>query len=121
MRTKQNLKTKLIRNPFVVFKSACLGRNNKKNMKQQKEKERREQIRKLKKKVSQAVSKGFPGCSAEFSGRGGSMAPRVRTLSFRVHHDQKNQFISNVIWLNPEYDGNITVGDIIAMIKESNN
>jgi hypothetical protein len=90
-------------------------------MKNQKEKQRKANIAKFKKKIKKAVSQGFPGCIAEFSGRGGSMAPRVRTLSFRVHNTQKNKFISNVIWLNPEYDGDITEVDIIDMIKSSNN
>ena len=66
-----------------------------------------------------AIKEAFPEWNPVFSGRGGSVAPRIRTISFRLQDDM-GKFHSNVVWLMPDELATLTVQDIRAMVMRSN-
>lgn len=84
--------------------------------KQKRAKEIKDSIRK---QIAQHVRNAFPDCSAVFIGKQGSLAPRVRTFGFRVR-DQFGKFRSNIIWVDPEYDGEINEAWVRTAVSQSN-
>ena len=47
------------------------------------------------------------------------MAKLGPTLGFRVK-DGRGRYRSNVVWLNPEYEGPVSAGTVVRLVKESN-
>ena len=77
----------------------------------------------IRRKVNAVVATAYPGCLAEFSGgvEQSRMATRGPTFGFRVKHAQTGKYRSNVIWLNPDYDGDFSSTWIRAAVKNANN
>jgi len=50
---------------------------------------------------------------------GGHRAPRDHTIAFRLQ-DQRGKFRSIVVWLMPDWLATLTVGNIRALVAESN-
>ena len=50
---------------------------------------------------------------------GGHRAPRDHTIAFRLQ-DERGKFRSNVVWLMPDWLATLTVGNIRALVAESN-
>jgi hypothetical protein len=71
--------------------------------------------------IASAVAEAFPGCTAEFCGgvERSRMATRGPTLGFRVK-DERGRYRSNIVWLNPEYQGEVTADEVASLVKESN-
>lgn len=90
-------------------------------MAKRKAQQARDVRRQLRGKIAAAVAEAFPGCTAEFSGgvERSRMAARGPTLGFRVK-DGRGKYRSNVIWLNPEYDGEVSAAWVATAVKESN-
>ncbi|CAG0965906.1 hypothetical protein PLCT2_01035 [Planctomycetaceae bacterium] len=67
------------------------------------------------------IEEAYPDLVAVFGGKayGGTMAPRVRTISFRLR-DNRGKFHTNVIWLQPEWLDSLTVADVMNLVKRSN-
>ncbi len=88
--------------------------NNKKN----KARNVKQQIRE---KINKAVSEAFSGHCADFCGgvEQSRMAKRGRTMGFRVK-DSSGKCCSNIIWINPEYEGHWSVDWIKDAVKKSN-
>lgn len=79
----------------------------------------RKATREEKAHVRRVIKEAFPGLTPEFSGRGGTMAPRYRTISVRLR-DDKGRFHSNVFWLMPDEMLSLTPEDIRRMVDASN-
>lgn len=77
--------------------------------------------RQLRAAIAAAVAEAFPGCTAEFSGgvERSRMATRGPTLGFRVK-DGRGKYRSNIIWVNPEYEGSVSTAWVAGAVKESN-
>jgi hypothetical protein len=75
----------------------------------------------LKVKVAAAVAEAFPGCTADFCGgvERSRMAYRGVSLGFRVR-DARGKYRSNIIWLNPLYEGEVSAGWVEEVVKGSN-
>lgn len=73
----------------------------------------------MRQRISQHVAKVFPGCHAEFVGSQSAAALVSRTFGFKVK-DGKGRYRSNIIWLDPAYEGPIDEGWVIAAVKTSN-
>ncbi len=86
-------------------------------------KQKRDNKGDIRRKVNAIVALEFLGCIAEFSGgvERSRMATRGPTFGFRIKHAQTGKYRSNVIWLNPDYDGDYSATWIRNAIKESNN
>lgn len=67
----------------------------------------------------QVIEEAFPGLSPQFGGRGGRMAPRIRTLHFRLR-DESGSFCSNVVWLLPDGIMSLTPACIQKLVARSN-
>ena len=91
--------------------------------KRKQKKQKRDNKSSIRRKVNLVVSAEFPGCVAEFCGgvEQSRMATRGPTFGFRVKNSRTGKYRSNVIWLNPTYDGDFSTDWIRAAIKESNN
>lgn len=50
---------------------------------------------------------------------GGHRAPRDHTIAFRLQ-DERGKFRSNVVWLMPDWLATLTVGNIRALVAQSN-
>jgi len=90
-------------------------------MARRKNQKARDVRRVLKAAIADAVGEVFPGCSAQFCGgvEMSRMATRGPTLGFRVK-DGRGKYRSNIIWVNPEYEGTVTVGWIADAVRRSN-
>jgi hypothetical protein len=77
--------------------------------------------RRLRGAVSAAVAEAFPDCTAEFCGgvERSRMATLGPTLGFRVK-DSRGKYRSNIIWINPEYQGAVSAAWVAAAVKQSN-
>ena len=84
-----------------------MGNRNRKATKEEMERARR------------VIRDAFPDLEPVFGGRGGTVAPRVRTIQFRLR-DAKGKFRSNMVWLSPEELGTITPQDIQRRVEETN-
>jgi hypothetical protein len=69
--------------------------------------------------VRWVIREAFPGLEPIFGGRGGSVAPRVRTIQFRLR-DAKGKYRSNMIWLMPDELLTLTPDDIRRRVESSN-
>jgi hypothetical protein len=77
--------------------------------------------RRLQGTIAEAVAEAFPGCTAEFCGgvERSRMATRGPTLGFRVK-DARGKYCSNIIWINPEYEGSVSAAWAAKAVKQSN-
>lgn len=77
--------------------------------------------RRLRAAIGKAVTEAFPGCTAEFCGgvERSRMATRGPTLGFRLK-DARGKYRSNIIWVNPEYEGAVSAAWVVGAVKESN-
>ena len=62
-----------------------------------------------------AIQAAFPEWTPVFSGRGKGMAPRIRTISFRLR-DAMGKFHSNVVWLMPDELATLTPDEVRAKV-----
>ena len=90
-------------------------------MARRKNQKKRDVRRSLRAAIAAAVAEAFPGCSAEFCGgvERSRMAKLGVTLGFRVK-DGRGKYHSNVVWLNPEYEGAVSAATVVWLVKESN-
>ena len=65
------------------------------------------------------IKEAYPQYEPVFSGRAGTVAPRYRTISFRLRDDM-GRFHSNVIWLMPDWLATLAVADVQALVERSN-
>ena len=65
------------------------------------------------------IREAFPDLEAVFGGRGGTVAPRDRTIHFRLR-DARGRYRSNVVWLLPDELATLTVADIQRCVNRSN-
>lgn len=70
-------------------------------------------------RVRRVIREAFPGLEPVFGGRGGSVAPRVRTIQFRLR-DHKGKYHSNMIWLMPDELRALTADDIKRRARSVN-
>jgi hypothetical protein len=91
--------------------------------KRKQKKQKRDKKGGIRRNVNAVVASEFPGCVAEFCGgvEQSRMAARGPTFGFRVKHAQSGKFRSNVIWLNPDYDGDFCSAWIRKAMADSNN
>ena len=77
--------------------------------------------RSLRGTIAAAVAQAFPGCTAEFCGgvERSRMATRGPTMGFRVK-DGQGKYRSNVIWIDPTYEGPVSTGWVRQAVKEPN-
>jgi hypothetical protein len=77
--------------------------------------------RALRAAVASAVAGAFPGCTAEFSGgvERSRMATLGPTLGFRVK-DSRGTYRSNIIWVDPTYEGTVSASWVEQAVKQSN-
>ena len=90
-------------------------------MARRKNQKARDVRRGLRARVAAAVAEAFPGCTADFCGgvERSRMATLGVTLGFRVR-DSRGKHRSNIIWLNAEYDGEVSAAWVARAVKESN-
>lgn len=91
-------------------------------MSRRKKQKTRDVRRALRAAIANAVAEAFPGCRAEFSG--GVERSRMaklgdRTLRFRVK-DSRGKYRSNIIWVNPTYEGTVSASWVAQAIEQSN-
>ncbi|MFO0890624.1 MAG: hypothetical protein U0790_15955 [Isosphaeraceae bacterium] len=75
--------------------------------------------RQIQKQISAHVRAAFPDCVAEFCGQQGAAAKVGRTLGFRVR-DGGGKYRSNIIWVDPEYVGEINEAWVRWAVRQSN-
>jgi len=92
---------------------------SRKNKRKEKQRSNRADIRR---KVNAAVAEAFPGCAAAFCGgvERSRMATRGRTLGFRVRDTRTGKFRSNIIWVNPDFEGSWPVDWLRDAVNQSN-
>jgi hypothetical protein len=88
-----------------------MSRNKQKSGKQIKQK--------IRKQIATHVKNGFPGCVAEFCGQQSGAALVGRTFGFRVR-DAGGKYRSNIVWVNPEYSGEINEAWVRCAVAQSN-
>jgi hypothetical protein len=88
-----------------------MSRNKQKRAKQVKDDVRRQ--------IASHVASAFPGCTAVFVGQQSGAALKGRTFGFRVR-DARGKFRSNIIWTDPEYEGEINEAWVRAAVRQSN-
>lgn len=88
-------------------------------MPRDKKKDARDLKRQLERQISAHVRTAFPGCTAEFCGQRGAAAKVARTLGFRVR-DTSGKYRSNIVWLNPDFDGEVTLEWVRSAVEASN-
>jgi hypothetical protein len=78
--------------------------------------------RALKAKVAAAVAEACPGCTADFCGgvERSRMATRGPTLGFRVRDARTGKYRSNIIWIDPQYEGEVNAAWVAWAAKGSN-
>ncbi len=68
------------------------------------------------------IREAFPELEPVFgshSDYGGHRAPRDHTISFRLK-DRQGKFRSNVVWLQPDWLGILTVADVDSLVSRAN-
>lgn len=88
-----------------------MGRDNQKHSKQTKAKVRRQ--------ISRHVKQLFPDCVADFIGQEGHAAKVGRTFGFRLL-DSGGKYRSNIVWVDPTYEGEITAAWVSSAVDSSN-
>ena len=94
----------------VIRASHRMGNQNRKATKQEMAHARR------------VIREAFPEFVPVFgahSDYGGHRAPRDHTIAFRLQ-DERGKFRSNVVWLMPDWLATLAVGNIRALVAESN-
>ena len=82
----------------------------------------RDNRRRIRGAINAAVAQAFPGCNADFCGsvEFSRMAKLGHaTLGFRVK-DGLGKYRSNIIWVNPEQEGEWTAEWVADAVKHSN-
>lgn len=74
---------------------------------------------KIKQQVAAHVRNAFPGCVAEFCGRQGRLPSVSRTFGFRVR-DRNGKYQSNIVWVDPGYQGEINEAWVRWAVSQSN-
>jgi 7-cyano-7-deazaguanine synthase in queuosine biosynthesis len=62
----------------------------------------------LRSAICRHVGNLFPDCYAEFCGQQGSAKKVGRTFGFRVKHRTTGKYKSNIVWVDPNYNGDVT-------------
>jgi hypothetical protein len=90
-------------------------------MAKRKQQKTRDVRRNLRGKIAAAVAEAFPNCTAEFCGgvERSRMATRGPTLGFRVK-DSRGKYRSNIIWIDPTYEGEVNAAWVAHSVKQSN-
>ncbi len=88
-----------------------MSRKRQKNTKQAKQK--------IRKQIAAHVRYAFPDCVAEFCGQQSGAALVNRTFGFRVR-DASGKYCSNIVWLDPEYSGEINEAWVRWAVVQSN-
>jgi hypothetical protein len=88
------------------------------SMARDKQKGNKEVKRKIKKQVAAHVKNAFPGCIAEFCGQQSGAALVSRTFGFRVR-EQGGKYRSNIIWVDPDYSGEINEAWVRGAVARS--
>ena len=90
-------------------------------MTRRKNQKARDVRRKLRRGIAEAVAEAYPGCTAEFCGgvERSRMATLGPTLGFRLK-DGRGKYRSNVIWIDPTYEGEVNAAWIVHVVKQSN-
>lgn len=70
-------------------------------------------------RIRDTIRAAFPDLEPVFGGRGGTVAPRARTIHFRLR-DARGQYRSNVVWLMPDELSTLTPEDIHRRVNASN-
>jgi hypothetical protein len=61
------------------------------------------------------IQEAYPEWTPVFSGRGKGIAPRIRTISFRLRDDM-GKFHTNVVWLMPDELAKLTSDEVRAKV-----
>ena len=90
-------------------------------MARRKNQKSRDVRRNLKGLISAAVTRAFPGCTAEFGGgvERSRMAKLGPTLGFRIK-DENGKYRSNIIWFDPTYEGEVNASWVQQVVERSN-
>ncbi len=88
-------------------------------MPREKKRNDKEVKRKIKKRITAHVMNAFPGCVAEFCGQQSGAALVSRTFGFRVR-GQGGKYRSNIIWVDPDYSGEINEAWVRWAVERSN-
>jgi hypothetical protein len=90
-------------------------------MARRKNQKKRDVRRKLRGDIAAAVAEAYPGCMAEFGGgvERSRMATRGPTLGFRIK-DGRGKYRSNIIWIDPTYEGETNSAWVLYVAKQSN-
>jgi len=90
-------------------------------MARSKNQKKRDVRRKLRGDIAAAVAEAYPGCTAEFSGgvERSRMATLGPTLGFRIK-DGRGKYRSNIIWIDPTYEGETNAAWVLYVVKQSN-
>jgi hypothetical protein len=83
---------------------------------------KRDVRRQLRGKINEAIAAAFPGCIADFCGgvENSRMAKLGHaTVGFRVK-DARGKHRSNVIWIDPDFDGEVDATWVHSVVGESN-
>ena len=73
----------------------------------------------IRKQITAHVRNAFPGCIAEFCGQQSGAALVSRTFGFRVR-EQGGKYRSNIIWVDPDYSGEINEAWVRGAVAKSN-
>lgn len=90
-------------------------------MARRKRQKQRDVRKRLRAAIARAVEEAIPGCTAEFCGgvEQSRMATLGPTLGFRVK-DQWGKYHSNIIWIDPGYEGEVNAEWVLKAVKRSN-
>lgn len=90
-------------------------------MARRKNQKARDVRRTLRAAIAAAVAQAFPGFTAEFSGgvERSRMAKLGPTLGFRLK-DSRGKYHSNIIWVDPTYEGEVSASWVAHAVKQSN-
>lgn len=75
--------------------------------------------KKIRKQIAAHVRNAFPDCVAEFCGQQSGAALVNRTFGFRVR-DAGGKYRSNIVWVDPEYPGEINEEWVRRAVVQSN-
>ena len=92
-------------------------------MARKRKQQKRDRKADIRRKVNAAAAAEFPGCVAEFSGgvARSRMAAVGPTFGFRVKDARTGKYRSNMIWLNPDFEGDFPSDWLQKSVKDSNN
>jgi hypothetical protein len=88
-------------------------------MARDKRKLQKEVKQKIKSQITAHVKNAYPGCIAEFCGQQSGAALVTRTFGFRVR-EQGGRYRSNIIWVDPDYGGEIDEAWVRWAVAQSN-